>query len=77
MYCVDTMSYGQPQGSVWVAGTLVAEIPPLVRSSSTTNAAQVTYGCFPGFYSLESERCVLLRIPEPRIGTQESHFTQS
>jgi hypothetical protein len=34
--------YDQPQGLVWVVGTLVAEIPPLVRSSKT-NAAQVIY----------------------------------
>lgn len=53
--------------------TLVAEIPPLVRSS-WTNAARVTYVCFPGFHSLEFERCVLLRVPKPRIGTQEKPF---
>jgi len=70
MYYVDTMSYDQPQGLVWVVVTLVAEIPPLVRSSRT-NAARVTHVCFPGFHTLEFERCVLLRIPKPRIGTQE------
>jgi hypothetical protein len=30
--------------------------------------------CFPGFHSLEFERCVLLRILTPRIGTQEKPF---
>jgi hypothetical protein len=70
MYCVDTMSYDQPQGLAWVVVTFVAEIPPLVRSSRT-NAARITHVCFPGFYFLEFERCVLLRIPKPRVGTQE------
>jgi hypothetical protein len=73
MYCVDAMCYDQPQGSAWVVITLVAEIPPLVRPSMT-NVARVTHVCFPGFHSLESERCVLLHIPKPRIGTQEKPF---
>jgi hypothetical protein len=73
MYCVDTMSYDQPQGLAWVVVTLVAEIPPLVRSSRT-NVARVTHVCFPGFHFLEFERCVLLCIPKPRIGTQEKPF---
>jgi hypothetical protein len=73
MYCVETMSYDQPQGWAWVAVTFVAEIPPLVRSS-WTNAARATHVCFPGSHSLKSERCVLLRIPKPRIGTQEKSF---
>jgi len=67
------MSYDEPQGLAWVVVTLVAEIPPLVRSSRT-NAARVTHVCFPGFQSLEFERCVLLRIPKPRIGTQAKPF---
>lgn len=70
MYYVDTMSYDQPQGLVWVVGTLAAEIPPLVRSSRA-NAVEVTHVCFLGFHLLELERCVLLRIPKPRISTQE------
>ncbi len=53
--------------------TLVADIPSLVRSSRT-NAARVTHVCIPGFHSLEFERCVLLRIPKPRIATQEKPF---
>jgi hypothetical protein len=70
MYCVDTMSYDQPQGLAWVVVTLVAEVPTLVCSSRTI-AARVTHVCFPGFCSPEFERCVLLRILKPRIGTQE------
>jgi hypothetical protein len=54
---------------MWVVGTLVAEIPSLVRSSRT-NAAQVAHVCFPGSHSSEFEWCVLLCIPKPRIGTQ-------
>jgi hypothetical protein len=73
MYCVDAMGYDQPQGLACVVVTFVAEIPPLVRSSRT-NAARVTYVCFPGFHSLEFERCVLLCIPKPRIGTQKELF---
>lgn len=46
------MSYDRPQGLVWVVGTLVAEIPPLVRSSRT-DAAQVTHVYFPGSHSLK------------------------
>jgi len=70
MYCVDAMSYDQPQGLAWVVVTFVAEIPPLVRSFRT-NAARMTHVCLPGFHSLEFERCVLLRIPKPRVGTQK------
>jgi hypothetical protein len=73
MYCVDTMSYGQPQGLAWAVVTFVAEIPPLVRSS-LTNAVRVTHVCSPGFHTLEFERCVLLRIPKPKMGTQVKPF---
>lgn len=73
MYCVDTISYDQPQGLAWVVVTLVAEIPPLVRSSRT-NAARVTHVRSPGFHPLGFERCVLLRILKPKIGTQVKPF---
>jgi hypothetical protein len=75
MYYVEAMRYDQLQGLAWVVVTLVAEIPPLVRSS-WTNAARVTHVCFPGFHSLEFEWCVLLRIPKPRIVLKKSHFAQ-
>lgn len=55
----------------WVVVTLVAEIPPLVRSSRT-NASRVTHDvCFSGFHLLEFKRCVLLLFPKLRTGTQE------
>jgi len=74
MYCVDTMSYDQPQGLAWVVLTLVAEITPLVRSSRT-NAARVTHFCFPGSHPLKFERCVLLRISQARDWySRKCHF---
>ena len=67
------MGNHQPQGLAWVVVTLVAEIPPLVRLSRA-NTARVTHVFPPGSHTLGFERCVLLRIPKAKIGTQVEPF---
>ena len=75
MYCVDTTSYDQPQGLAWVVLTLVAEIPPLVRSSRT-NATRVTHFAFQVFILLNSNGVYCFVFPSQEFVLKKSRFAQ-
>jgi hypothetical protein len=72
-YCIDAMSYDQPQGVVSVAVAAFANIPPLVRLSRT-NAARLTYVHSPDFHFLEFEQYVVL-FSKSRFCTKGEFFS--